>query len=100
MSYFAVLDIQVRQRLWHAARSRDLHDALKLKWRENDIVVTGPASAASLGNVGHGYGRSAVNGNLFQFAACEKTDPLAVGGEERTVGAFSARKRGGTRPAA
>ena len=65
VSDFAIFYIQVRQNLRCTSSGWDLHDSLKLKWRENDIVTTCPACAASLWNVRHSHGRSTADGNLL-----------------------------------
>src|SRR2546427_359616 len=60
---------------------------------KNDCAVLAPRPAATVRSVAQRDGHTARGSNLLQLAACEKSDPVAVGRKERALGVVGPRQR-------
>ena len=86
---FPFLRVRLREDLRRAAAGGDAQQARRTGTRRKyNAVVRSPACAAwSSFDVADGHRRSAVDGDLLQAESIEKTDPVAVRRNERTLDA-------------
>src|SRR5688572_11849257 len=77
---------QACDRLWSAPVLRNSGKAHRAIERCDDAAVLAPTRSALAGRFAQSNGHAADNADLFQLEFGEKTHPLAVRREKRTVG--------------